>query len=81
MRYLGTGSEGPGFPSPEEAGHVLEKIVVPSFEALIELEKGKKILGGGLPLGDRSLVYSSYPKATQQFLKFSWASGVRFSDI
>jgi len=57
IRYLVTASEGPGFSSPEEAVHVLEKIVLPSFEALIELEKTKKILGGGLPLGDRSFVF------------------------
>jgi len=57
MRYLVTGSEGPGFSSPEEAVPILEKIVLPSFEALIELEKTKKILGGGLPLGDRSFVF------------------------
>ncbi len=54
MRYLVTASEGPGFSSPEEDVHILEKTILPSFEALIELEKGKKILGGGLPLGDKS---------------------------
>jgi len=57
MRYLVSGSEGPGFSSSEEAVQILEKIVLPSFEALIELEKGKKILGGGLPLGDRAFVF------------------------
>ncbi len=54
MRYLVTASEGPGFSSPEEDVHILEKTILTSFEALIELEKGKKILGGGLPLGDKS---------------------------
>ena len=51
MRYLVAGSEGPGFSSPEEAVHVLEKTVLPSFDALIELEKGKKSLREDFRLG------------------------------
>ena len=57
MRYLVTGSEGPGFASPEETIGVLEKIVIPSFDALTALESRKKIVAGGLPLGDRAFVF------------------------
>ena len=44
MRYLVTGSEGPGFASPEETIGVLEKIVIPSFDALTALESKKVVL-------------------------------------
>jgi hypothetical protein len=57
MRYLVTGSGGPGFASPEETVGVLEKIVVPSFDALTALEAKRKIVAGGLPLGDRAFVF------------------------
>ncbi len=57
MKYLVIGSGGPGFASPEEAVHVLENIVLPSFDQLIKLENEKKILGGGLPVGDRAFVF------------------------
>jgi hypothetical protein len=49
--------EGPGFASPEEAVQVLESIILPSFDALITLETEGKILGGGLPIGDRAFVF------------------------
>lgn len=57
MRYLVVGSEGPGFASPEEAVEVLEEAVLPSFDALEKLEKKKKILAGGLPVGAREVVF------------------------
>jgi len=57
MKYLVIGSGGPGFTSPEEAISVLEEIVLPSFDQLIGLEKKKKILAGGLPVGDRAFVF------------------------
>ena len=57
MRYLVVGSGGPGFASSEEALHVLESIILPSFDELIALEKENRILGGGLPVGDRSFVF------------------------
>lgn len=56
MKYLVTGSEGPGFASPEETIQVLEQVIIPSFDALIKLEAQKKILAGGLPVGDRAFV-------------------------
>ena len=57
MRYLVVGSGGPGFASPEEAFEVLHDVMLPSFSILIELEKKKKIIAGGLPVGDRSFVF------------------------
>ena len=57
MKYLVLGSGGPGFASPEEAVTILESVVMPSFDALIKLEADKKILAGGLPVGDRSFVF------------------------
>ncbi len=57
MKYLVKGSKGPSFTSPQEAVHVLEEIVMPTFDQLIRLEKDKKILAGGLPVADRSFVF------------------------
>lgn len=57
MKYLVIGSKGPGFGSPEEAAAILEGAVLPSFDQLIKLEKSKKILAGGLPVGERALVF------------------------
>ena len=57
MKYLVIGSGGPGFASEEEAVEILEGTVLPSFKELIALEKGKKILAGGLPVGDRAFVF------------------------
>ena len=56
MRYLVTGSEGPGFGSPQEAIEVLEKGFLPTFDTLMKLE-AEKIVAGGLPVGDRSFVF------------------------
>ena len=57
MRYLVSGSSGPGFSSPEEAKHLLENVVHPSFDRLQALEAEGKVLGGGLPVGDRTVVF------------------------
>ncbi len=57
MKYLVIGSEGPGFSSPEEAVAILEGAVLPSLDGLIRLEKRRKILAGGLPVGERALVF------------------------
>lgn len=57
MRYLVSGSEGPGFASPEEAVEVLEEVVLPTFDVLMKLEAQKKIAAGGLPVGDRAFVF------------------------
>jgi hypothetical protein len=69
MKYLVTGSEGPGFASREQAIEVLEKGILPTFDALMKLEANKKILAGGLPVGDRAFVFileaSSHEEADQ----------------
>ncbi len=57
MKYLVQGSFGPGFSSEEELVHVLEDVVLPSFEYLKKLEKEKKILAGGLPVGERAVTF------------------------
>ncbi len=57
MKYLVIGSGGPGFANSEEAVSVLQEIILPSFDKLIGLEKKKKILAGGLPVGDRAFVF------------------------
>jgi hypothetical protein len=57
MKYLVSASEGPGFASPEETLKVLEDLVLPLFEVLMRLESEKKILAGGLPLGERGFMF------------------------
>jgi hypothetical protein len=57
MKYLVSASEGPGFATPEETLKTLEDEVLPLFESLMRLESEKKILAGGVPLGDRALVF------------------------
>jgi hypothetical protein len=57
MKYLVIGSDGPGFASPEETVEILEKGVLPTFDALLKLEAERKILAGGLPVADRALVF------------------------
>jgi len=57
MKYLVTATGGPGYESREEAVHILKEIVLPSFDHLIKLEKDGKILGGGLPVGDRAFTF------------------------
>jgi hypothetical protein len=57
MQYLVSASEGPGFASPQETLKVLEDLVLPFFESLMRLEAEKKILAGGVPLGDRAVVF------------------------
>ncbi len=55
--YLVSGSGGPGFKSPQEIIMVLEKGILPTFEALAKLQKENKIVAGGLPVGDRAFVF------------------------
>jgi len=55
--YLVVGSEGPGFTSPQEAIQILEKGILPTFDAIQKLEKEGKIIVGGLPVGDRAMTF------------------------
>ena len=57
MKYLVTGSGGPGFDSPEAAKELLESIVHPSFDQILKLEAEGKILASGLPVGERAIVF------------------------
>jgi len=57
MQYLVIGSGGPGFSSAGEASEILENLVIPTFEQIIRLEMDKRILAGGLPVGERALVF------------------------
>ena len=44
MQYLVVGSEGPGYTSPEELVAVLERGILPTFDALLSLEEDNQIL-------------------------------------
>ncbi len=66
MKYLVVGSGGPGFASEEEALDVLQEIILPSFKRLIELQKKKKIIAGGLPVGDRAFVFVAEAKTNDE---------------
>jgi hypothetical protein len=66
MRYLVTASEGPGFTSPEEALAVLERGILPTFEALQKLEAEHKIVAGGLPVGDRAFVFVAEASSNEE---------------
>jgi muconolactone delta-isomerase len=57
MKFLVVGSEGPGFEDPEDTVEILENTVLPGLARLVELEESKKILGGGIPVGDRASVF------------------------
>ena len=69
MKYLVTGSGGPGFASPEKAVSILEEIILPSFDKLIWLEKKKRILAGGLPVGDRAFVFIAEASSNEELDK------------
>ena len=57
MKYLVIASEGPGFSTPEETLKVLEKGVLPTLDSLLKLEAEKRIVAGGLPVGERKLIF------------------------
>jgi muconolactone delta-isomerase len=49
-----------------EAVEVLESIVLPSFAEFKRLEAEKKIIAGGLPVGDRSFVFIVEAKSNDE---------------
>jgi hypothetical protein len=57
MKYLVSAKKGPGFAGSEEMINVLEKLILPTFEALMKLEKENIIIAGGLPVGERAFVF------------------------
>lgn len=63
MKYLVVATGGPGFASPEEALEVLQDVILPGFKELISLEKRKRIIAGGLPVGERAFVFIADAKS------------------
>jgi hypothetical protein len=57
MRYLVQATKGPAGSSSAELRRILEDLVMPTMAALRRLEDNGKILGGGLPVGDRALAF------------------------
>ena len=57
MKFLVTGSNGPGFASQDEGVALLEEVVHPSFERLLQLEADGKVIVSGLPVGERTIVF------------------------
>ena len=66
MKYLVVASGGPGFVSPEEALEILQSIILPSFKELISLEKRKKIIAGGIPVGERTFIFIAEAKSNDE---------------
>ncbi|WP_024304548.1 hypothetical protein [Pseudogulbenkiania sp. MAI-1] len=56
-QYLVIGSGGPEYTTPQETVEALEEELLPTFDALMKLEAAKKIVGGGMPVGDRSFAF------------------------
>ncbi len=56
MQYLVTteASTDLGLLPPQQMAQMLEQVITPSIEAIVKLEKEKKILAGGIPVGSRS---------------------------
>jgi hypothetical protein len=65
MKYLVTGTNGPGFSSAEQARTVLNDIIIPSFNILLQYEKDGVIQGGGLPVGGRAMVFIMEAKSNE----------------
>jgi muconolactone delta-isomerase len=57
MKYLVQASAGPSFTSVEEMIPILENVVLPGLDTVADLEAKKAILAGGLPVGERALVF------------------------
>jgi len=66
MKYLVSGFDGPGFATPEEALQRLENIVLPSLDALKRLEAEKRILAGGIKVGQRAFVFVAEAESNEK---------------
>jgi len=66
MKYLVVASGGPGFAYPEEALEVLQSVILPSFKEILSLEKRKKIIAGGVPVGERTFVFIAEAKSNDE---------------
>jgi hypothetical protein len=56
VQYLIEARHGPLPASPEQALALLEDVVIPGFDYWTKLERDKKIVAGGVPVGDRAFV-------------------------
>ena len=66
MKYLVSGSDGPGFATPEEALQLLEYVVLPSLDALNKLQAEKRILAGVLKVGESSFVFVAEAESNEK---------------
>jgi hypothetical protein len=57
MQYLVSAVGGPGFMTPAETLQALEDLVLPLFDSLMRWSAEKKILAGGVPVGQRAMVF------------------------
>lgn len=58
MKYLVTAESGSASFSDTEKVEILDKIILPTFVVLLKLESKGKILAGGLPVGERTFVFT-----------------------
>jgi Muconolactone delta-isomerase len=66
MKYLVSGFDGPGFATPEETLQRLEDVVLPSLDALKRLEAEKRILAGGIKVGQRAFVFVAEAESNEK---------------
>lgn len=66
MKYLVSGSHGPGFATPKDALELLENLVLPTLDAMNKLQKEKRILAGGLEVGARSFVFVAEAESNEK---------------
>jgi hypothetical protein len=67
VKYLVSGSDGPGFATAVEALQLLEDVLLPSLDAINKLQAEKRILAGGLKVGERSFVFVAKPNQTKSW--------------
>lgn len=65
MKYLVTGANGPGFTSADQVRSILNDAVIPSFNILLQYERDGVIQAGGLPVGDRAIVFIIEAKSNE----------------
>lgn len=46
-----------GLIHPQQSAEIMERQVIPGLEAVVEMEKEKKVLAGGVPVGERRGVF------------------------
>ena len=66
MKYLVSGFDGPGFATPQQALEMLENLVLPSLDALNKLQAEKRILAGGLKVGERAFVFIAEAESNEK---------------